>query len=96
VVIPFMDRATIYNRTLWQKVTALADNKQIPWQLKTVIAGGTDASAIQRSGIGVPVVTLAAPLRNIHSAYAIARITDLDHLCTLTSAIVENLGEIVS
>jgi putative aminopeptidase FrvX len=76
VVIPFMDKSTIYNHELHSRVTALADANGIKWQTKQMIAGGTDAGNIQRSRAGVPVVGLAAALRNIHSPASVGSIAD--------------------
>ena len=76
VVIPFMDRSTIYNRKLYDAVTRLADENGIKWQTKQMIAGGTDAGNIQRSRGGVPVVGLAAALRNIHSPACVGNVED--------------------
>lgn len=76
VVIPFMDKSTIYHRGLFGAMTALADANGIRWQTKQMIAGGTDAGNIQRSCGGVPVVGLAAALRNIHSPACVGSIAD--------------------
>ena len=56
-VIPFMDGGTIYDRGLYGELTALAAEKGIPWQTKTWISGGTDASAswsIRKTGAPWP------------------------------------------
>ena len=92
IVIPFMDRGTIYSRRVYDLVTSLADKNGIPWQTKQLIAGGTDASAIQRSGEGVYVVTMAAPLRNIHSPASVGKISDLEHLPVLCRHLLEELA----
>jgi len=92
VVIPFMDRGTVYDRELYAEVTALAERLDIPWQTKTLVAGGTDAAMIQRSGSGARVLGLAAPVRNLHTGYNVANMTDLDHLLALTRAILADLG----
>ena len=76
VVIPFMDKGTIYNRKFFDTMTKLADANGIKWQTKQMIAGGTDGSSIQRSRSGVPVVGLAAALRNIHSPASVVSIDD--------------------
>ena len=76
VVIPFMDKGTIYTPKLFRVMTAIADANGIKWQTKQMIAGGTDGSSIQRSRGGVPVVGLAAALRNIHSPASVGSIED--------------------
>ena len=92
VVIPFMDRSTIYNRRIFELVTGLAEKNGISWQTKQMIAGGTDASVIQRSGEGVYVVTMAAPLRNIHSPASVGKISDLEQLPVLCRCLLEEIA----
>ena len=67
VVIPFMDRGTIYDRELYSLLGRLAEENGLPWQTKTRVAGGTDGSVIQRSGAGVRVAAVSVAVRNIHS-----------------------------
>ena len=78
IVIPFMDRGTIYNRELFKLLTRLADENGIPWQTKTMIAGGTDGSAIQRSGTGAAVAAVSVAVRNIHSPASVAKIRECE------------------
>lgn len=93
VVIPFMDRSTIYNRHLWDAATALADANGIKWQTKQMIAGGTDASTIQRSRGGVPVLGLAAALRNIHSPASVGSIADFEALHKLAELFMKEYAK---
>lgn len=92
IVIPFMDRGTIYNRRVFDLVTSLAEKNGIAWQTKQRIAGGTDASAIQRSGEGVYVITMAAPLRNIHSPASVGQLSDLETLPVLCRHLLEEIA----
>ena len=95
VVIPFMDKSAVYDRALYREVTALAEKLDIPWQTKQVIAGGTDGGAIQRAGTGARVLGLAAPVRNLHTGVNAAAISDIDHLLSLTRAMLHHLGDTV-
>ena len=63
----------------------------IKWQTKHMIAGGTDASVIQRSGIGVDTIALSAPLRNIHSPASIAKISDFEVMPELARLLIETV-----
>lgn len=78
IVIPFMDRGTIYDRELYALLTRLADENGIRWQTKTRIAGGTDGSSIQRSMGGVQTAAVSVAVRNIHSPTSIARIDECE------------------
>ncbi len=92
-VLPFMDRGTLYDRGLRQMLISLAERHSIPWQTKQMIAGGTDASVIQRSLSGIPVVGIAAPLRNIHSPASTGCVTDFTAVCRLTELFMEEYAQ---
>ena len=92
VVIPFMDGGTIYNPALYKKAVRSAEKRGILWQTKEMVAGGTDASAIQRSGEGTHVLTLSAPLRNIHSPASTGCISDILAMPVLCFAILEDIS----
>jgi putative aminopeptidase FrvX len=93
VVIPFMDKGTIYDREFYTMLTGLADESGIPWQTKTYISGGTDASAIQRSRAGVKVAGLAAAVRNIHTGASVAAVSDIDALLNLSRLFIGAIGD---
>ena len=76
-VLGFMDKGTIYDRDLFESLRKLAEENQIPWQIKGRIAGGTDAAAIQRSREGVRVANISAPVRSIHCPNSVVKITDM-------------------
>ena len=78
VVIPFMDRGTIYDKTLFKTLTRLAEENEVPWQTKSKISGGTDASAVQRSDSGVAVAAVSVPVRNIHSPACVAKCAECE------------------
>ncbi len=91
LVIPFMDKGTVYDRNLYKTLTGLADKNGIAWQTKTMIAGGTDAAAIQRSGTGVRTIAISAPIRNIHSPACVAKLSDFTSMASLTKLLLEDI-----
>ena len=93
VVIPFMDKGTIYDRKLYRTLSRLADENGIAWQTKTKIAGGTDASAIQRSGAGVHVAALSVAVRNIHSPTCVAKIDECEEQYKLAKLFLKEMAE---
>ena len=93
VVIPFMDGGTIYNRELYRFLTGLAEQNGIPWQTKTVIAGSTDAAAVQRSRAGVQTAGIAAPIRNLHSPACVGKSSDFNDLYELARLFLSEMGE---
>ena len=91
-VIPFMDKGTIYPRAVYERCTAAAERCSIPWQTKSWISGGTDASAIQRRGEGAAVLTVSVPLRSIHSPASVGCIKDIEALPVLAEKILEEMA----
>lgn len=90
-VLPFMDKATIYDRSLWQLLKQVAEEKHIPWQTKTRIAGGTDAQAIQRACGGCKVGAVAAAVRYIHSPSSVANTRDFEQMQVIVDGFLEKL-----
>lgn len=93
VVIPFMDGGTIYDRTLCKQLSDLAESNNIPWQTKTRVAGGTDASVIQRQGSGTRVAALSVAVRNLHSPACVAKIEDCEAQLKLARLFLEDLAK---
>ena len=90
-VIPFMDGGTIYDRGLFRELTALAEEKGIPWQTKTWISGGTDASVIQKTAAGARVAAVSAAVRHIHSPSCVGSTEDFENIYRLVRAYLETL-----
>ena len=88
-VLGFMDAGTIYDRGLFEQLRDLAVEHGIPWQIKGRIAGGTDASAIQRSREGVRVASISAPVRSIHCPNSVARISDIKQSLRLAELFID-------
>lgn len=93
VVIPFMDRSTIYHQKMFETLRMLAERNAIPWQTKHRVAGGTDAGRIHLTREGIMTGGLAVPVRYIHSPSSVAAIEDMDGMLTLTRRFLEYLGE---
>lgn len=91
-VITFMDKATIYDTDLRKTLIRLADENGIVWQTKQQIAGGTDASVIQRSRAGVRTAILALAVRNIHSTASTAKISDMEDTLKLARLFLEEMA----
>lgn len=89
-VIGMMDRSTIYDRDMAKTLKSIANANAIPWQQKTVIAGGTDAGIIHKSGMGVPTASISAPVRYIHSPACVTSRAALDAVLNLARAFVNH------
>lgn len=92
-VIPFMDNGSIADRGLFEILRDTAEAHGIPWQTKHYIAGGNDASAVQRSKAGVRTVTLSAAVRYLHAPASVASIQDMEHILQLTRHFLNAVAE---
>lgn len=91
-VIPFMDGGTVYDRALFKQLRTLAEEQGIPWQTKRFVAGGTDASAIQRARDGVRVCAISAAVRYLHAPSSVASVRDMEQIYTLALALIHSLA----
>lgn len=88
-VLSLMDRGTIYDKSLVELATSVADEKGIKWQFKNVVAGGNEASVYQRAASGAKVLAISAPARYIHSASNVLSLADMQAVADLASALNE-------
>jgi len=93
VVIPYMDKGTIYDRELYGMLSRLAEENGLPWQTKSRVAGGTDASAIQRSGAGVRVAAVSVAVRNIHSPASVVKAEECEAQLKLARLFLKEFAE---
>ena len=92
IVLPFMDGGTKYDRELYKTLTELAEQNNIPWQTKRRIAGGTDASVIQRGAGGTRVAAISLAIRNLHSPACICKIEECELQRKLAVAFLESFA----
>lgn len=81
--ITVMDRSFIADRRLVRLLRGTADELGIPHQVKQPGLGGTDAGAIHLAREGVPCVTVAVPVRYIHSPVGLLRLEDFENTVQL-------------
>ena len=91
-VIPFMDRATIYDYDLYQFAMDTAKQHHIPCQTKTAVAGGNDAGAFSISCGGIKTVSVSVPCRYLHSPCCVINWEDAENSLVLVQAILERLA----
>jgi endoglucanase len=77
-VVSFIDGATVYDRDMVMKIFEEAKRKKIPLQTKTKKAGGNEASALQKCGLGCKAVSLSVPCRYIHGAVGLVSEKDIE------------------
>lgn len=93
-VIGCADRGTLYDKKLFENLRKIAEEKSIPWQIKSRIAGGTDGGAIHVSQSGVRTTSLSLPTRYIHSPSCVGDMRDMSAVLSLAREFV-NSGEVV-
>ena len=90
-VVSYMDKRTIYDRSLYRLAMDTAKENGIPVQTKTAIAGGNDAGAIQTSGKGCRVCAISLPCRYIHSASCVVKEDDIENTEKLIYKLMEKI-----
>jgi len=78
-VITVKDKSVITDNELRSKLVTVAKQKNIPYQFKQVIAGGTDSAKIQLTKSGVKVLVVAVPVRYIHSPVSLFYESDYEN-----------------
>ena len=92
--IYIMDRLTIGDRRLVRFLFDLCEQHDIPYQRN--IGGGTDASAIQRTGTGALSTTVGAPVRYMHSTVQLCHEDDIEATVALLRVFLEHAHELIS
>ena len=88
-VMTAMDGAAISDKKYYEYIKKTAEEHNIPLQIKRTTRGGTDAGAIQRSGIGVKTAVLAVPCRYLHSPVSVAHKDDIESVYRLAKAVLK-------
>lgn len=91
--ITIMDHTTIGNKQLIDFVKNIADKNKIPCQFKRPIYGGTDAGVISLTEEGIACITLACPVRYIHSPWCMINKDDYENYIKLAKLIVKHAHE---
>ncbi len=92
--VSFMDRATVYNPSLFKKAFELAHEHSVKIQPKTKVAGGNDAGSVHCSRGGVHTLTINTPCRYIHSPSCVCDKTDLENALKLTKVMAEYFANV--
>lgn len=82
-VILYMDNGSMADRQLYALCRETAEKNGIPWQTKHLLAGGNDASAIQRSKAGVRTLVLSAAVRYLHAPSSVGSVNDIQDMLKL-------------
>lgn len=90
---PVIFRGPNINPIVASKLTQLAEEAEIPYQLAAIgRATPNDANVLQLHGSGVATGLVAIPNRYMHSAVEAISLTDIDHVAELLAAFALNLS----
>jgi len=87
--IKVKDSGVIANPKVRDFLVKVAKEKEMPYQLEVLEAGGTDAGPIQRSRGGVPSGVISIPSRYVHSPSEMIDIGDVEGCVNLLTALLE-------
>lgn len=90
-VMTAMDSAAISDKDYYDFIMKIAEEHNIPLQIKRTTMGGTDAGAIQRSNTGVKTAVLAVPCRYIHSPVSVMNLSDVESVYKLSVAVLKSI-----
>lgn len=90
-VVSFMDRATIYNKQLYNLCFKTAEAENIKIQTKTMVAGGNDSGAIHLSKCGVKTISVSVPCRYLHSPSCVIDKNDLYAVRNLVFSVLQKV-----
>ena len=90
-VVSFADGATLYDSDLYRYIRDLAEKNDIPTQTKNKIAGGNNAGALQRRGVGAKTTAISLPCRYIHSPACMGSVADVEAMLRLLLLLAEEL-----
>ena len=90
-VVSFMDRRTIYDKSLVKLAFEIANKNNLKAQYKKAVAGGNDAGAIQKACNGVRTLALSIPCRYLHSPIGLISVKDYEDTYNLALELANNI-----
>ena len=91
-VLSWMDNGTIYDRALFERLRALAEENGLQWQMKHYVSGGTDARSIQRTKAGVRVAGISAAVRYLHAPNSVCSLSDVEQILALARLFLQDVA----
>jgi endoglucanase len=91
--ISIMDRGMIANPIFNKYITNIANNYNIPLQIREGATGGNDAGKIHLHKEGIITGVISIPVRYIHSTNSVINLKDYQNLIVLTKLFVEEVSK---
>ena len=86
--ISLIDRTTLFDRHLREKIVSIAEKNNIPYQYRKSSMGGNDSGKIHSTKEGAVTTTISVPCRNIHSSTSVMSKDDYENTFKLLKAIL--------
>lgn len=93
-VVSYMDKSTVYDRTLYSLAFDTAKANGIAVQTKTMIAGGNDSGSIHVSRGGVRTCAVSVPCRYLHSPSCVIKESDYHAVKALAERLLTAAAEL--
>jgi putative aminopeptidase FrvX len=93
-VITLAHSGVVLSKKLSEFVMKVADENNIPYQIKMRVPGGTDAARISVTKTGVPSAVISVPSRYIHSMNSVIDPVDYENAKKLCLSIINSLTEL--
>ena len=87
--IKVMDKASISDKNILEKLINTAEKKGIPYQMEVLIFGGTNAAVLQRTRYGIPSATVSIPTRYLHTPSEMIEPSDVEKTIELLTFYLE-------
>ena len=91
--ISLMDRTTLFDANLRNKIVSIAKENNIPYQFRKTTFGGNDSGKIHLAKKGSVTSTISVPCRYIHSPVSIMSKKDYNNTQKLLLAIINKMEE---
>jgi len=91
--VSIIDRGTIYNRELRNRILAAADAQGLQWQYRRGNNGGTDNAKIHIGASGAQAFGISNPTRYIHSSCNVAYMPDIENGLKLARLFINEVGD---
>lgn len=90
--ISLIDRTTVYNQELRNKVVKIAEDNKINYQYRKTAMGGNDSGKIHTSKLGSTTLTLSVPCRYIHGPVSVMSKNDYRNTFDLLVKVVNEFN----
>ncbi len=91
--ISLMDRTTVYNIKLRERIVSVAKKNNIPYQYRKTTFGGNDSGKIHLTKEGSITTTISVPCRYIHSPVSVMSKDDYENTFKLLKAVLKDIEE---